>query len=70
MGLTSAYTDYEVKQMYKTSAPKATFATTYEGTMHKCPLPKSNGNIYQAEGSAFCQVIGSNGEETKQKYSC
>ena len=70
MGLTSAYTDYEVKQMYKTSAPKATFATTYQGTMHNCPLPNSNGNIYQAEGSAFCQVIGSNGEETKQKYSC
>jgi len=70
MGLTSAYTPYEIKQMYLNGAPTSTFSGTYEGTMHNCPLPSSNDNMYQAEGAMFCKVIGSNGLETQHDYHC
>lgn len=70
MGVSSAYTVYEIRQMYASGAPASTFSSTYEGTMHSCPLPNSNDNTYQAEGSVFCKVIRSNGTESQQDYRC
>lgn len=70
MGLPSAYTEFEIKQMYANGAPASTFSSTWEGIMHNCPLPNSNDNMYQAEGSVFCKVINPNGTESHHDYHC
>ena len=71
MGLTSAYTVYEITQMYARGAPASTFSSTYEATtMHNCPLPNDNGSYYLAENLPFCKVIDPNGNETNSINHC
>ncbi len=71
MGLSSAYNISEIKSMYINGAPNTTFASTWEGSLHSCPLPNSNDNYYQAEsGAVFCKLIDSNGDETNTPYTC
>jgi len=66
LGLVSAYTPYEIRNMYLNGAPVTTFSGTYEGSMHNCPLPNVNNSIYLAENKPFCNVIDSSGIETDQ----
>lgn len=67
MGLASAYTEREIIDMYQHGAPATTFSSTYEGSMHNCPLPNSNSSNYEAEGYPFCNLIDSNGTDTGQR---
>lgn len=70
-GLASAYTVSEVISLYKKGAPASTFSSTYEGSLHNCPLPNSNDNYYQAQsGAVFCNVVDSDGTETSTKFKC
>ena len=66
--LSSAYTVSEVISMYQHNAPASTFSGTY--TTENCTLNNSNGNIYQAESSVFCNVIHADGTETSAAYHC
>ena len=71
LGLASAYTVSEVTNMYKNGAPASTFSSTYEGSLHNCPLPNSNDNYYQAQsGAVFCKVINPDGTEADTKFKC
>lgn len=71
MGLTSAYTAYEITQMYARGAPASTFSSTYETTtMHYCPLPNDNGSYYLAENLPFCKFINHEGNETGSINHC
>lgn len=69
-GSTSAYTEYEIKQMYAKGATASTFSSTYDGLMHNCPLPNDNGSYYKAQNLPFCKVIDSNGNETNNTNNC
>jgi len=64
LGLTSAYTPQEIKNMYINGAPTTTFSSTYEGDLHNCTLPNTNNSVYLAENNPFCKLISSNGDET------
>lgn len=66
MGLVSAYTVFEIKSMYSSGAPASTFSSTYEGSMHNCPMPNTNSSTYEAESLPFCNLIDPNGDDTGQ----
>lgn len=66
LGLTSAYTEYEIKTMYRNGAPASTFSSTWEGGLHNCPLPNTNTSTYEVESKPFCKLISSSGEETSK----
>ena len=63
-GVVSAYNVPEVISMYDAGAPASTFSSTWEGSMHNCPLPNSNGSTYLALSLPFCKLIRPNGDET------
>jgi hypothetical protein len=70
-GLPSAYSVSEVIAMYKSGAPATTFSSTYDGTMHNCPLSGVNSNYYEAEsGAIFYYTIDSSGKETTTVCKC
>lgn len=64
LGLASAYTAHEIKNMYSSGAPKSTFSSTYEGSMHNCTLPNTNSSKYEAEGKPFCNLINRDGDDS------
>lgn len=72
IGLASAYTVFEIKQMYASGAPASTFSSTYDEAtgMHNCPLPNDNGSVYLAENLQFCKIIDHNGDETSTANHC
>ena len=70
MGAASAYTVYEIQQMYINGAPASTFSSTWEGLLHNCSLSNDNGSTYLAENLPFCKIIASNGKETNAANHC
>ena len=69
-GLTSAYTVYEVQQMYASGAPASTFSSTWEGSMHSCTLSNDNGSFYLSENLPFCNIINANGTDSGKPNKC